>query len=122
MNKQAFIILSNLVKEHNEAEWEAARFQKRRPELLPAIVSVVEARTASVQSFEDGVSQVNLDAIVRYRPYYSTRRAGERKIVPPPKMLPGGIKEGQVKLNLVTSEEGKDYTIEFVNAKIKVET
>jgi hypothetical protein len=90
--------------------------------LLPALVSIQNVAVATVEPFPDDCQRILLDVTARFRPYYSRRRAGERKMVPPPKMEVGRIHEGQVKLELVTSSEGRDYTIEFPSLKLKVET
>lgn len=123
----AAALIKDFILDHNMYQWEAARKEGRRPDLLPALVGVEEVVKREELVVGDLFHTENsetsrhthIEVRAKYRIYYSRRDPGSKRSH---RFDLGRVREGRILFDVYSSEEGKDYRIEFPELRLKVET
>lgn len=126
--KIAAVVIKDLISDHNLFQWEMARREQRKPELLPALVGVDEVIRFEMYRhgdfFEGDATtisrQTTYEVRAKYRVYYSRRDPGS--FTARHRFHLGRVREGIIRVDVRTSDEGSSYTIEYPDLKLKYES
>lgn len=119
--KLAFVLIKDFITDYNMYQWDLARRERRKPELLPSLVGVDETITKVEEAdLKTLVRHTHLEVRAKYRIYYSRRSPGGGGAH---RFELGRVREGTIIFDVYWSqEEGTDHSIEFPELKLKVET